>query len=165
MRDLQGAAANGTRTGNSGQPSDDHRPLCRSVRRLPDPAIRAAAARSPGGQLAVWLRSHGTLPTLADRWCEICSSCCGSINQGSVCLRLYPCVCHSRSGTVELHQSCTGVPFDSRLQRCVTTTADGEVLAISYRWRSDLQPAAKPRVQFAVVGAVLVGCVMLLAFF
>lgn len=66
---------------------------------------------------------------------------------------------------MELQQSCTGVPFDSRLQRCVTTTEDGEVLAIEYHWRSDLQPAAKPRMQFALAGAVLIGCVMLLAFF
>jgi hypothetical protein len=158
---LQGAT-NGSQFGNSSQPSSDHKPVCSSadeccsVRRQP---------AFPGDQMALWLRSHSTMLTSADQWCESCSRCCGSIKRGSVCLQAYPRRCPSRSVSMELQQSCTGVPFDSRLQRCVTTTEDDEVLAIEYRWRSDLQPAAKPRMQLAVAGAVLIGCVMLLAFF
>ena len=56
------------------------------------------------------------------------------------------------------------VPFDSRLERCVTTTKNGEVLAVEYRWRSDLQPAAKPTIRLAFVAALVTGCVMLVAF-
>lgn len=60
-------------------------------------------------------------------------------------------------------ETVTPVPFDDRLERCVTTTEDGEVLAVSYRYRSELQPAHMPEVRPKLVWALVVGVFMLLA--
>lgn len=62
----------------------------------------------------------------------------------------------------------SSVPFDDRLERCVTTTEDGEVLAVAYRYRSELQPALLepqplPAVRPRLVWALLASVFMLLA--
>ena len=57
----------------------------------------------------------------------------------------------------------TTVPFDDRLERCVTTTEDGEVLAVAYRYRSELQPAPLPAVQPKLVWALLASVLLLLS--
>mgnify|MGYP003349444724 CR=1 FL=1 len=53
------------------------------------------------------------------------------------------------------------VPFDDSLERCVTTTEDGEVLAVSYRYRSELQPARMPEVRPKLVWVLVVAVFML----
>ena len=60
-------------------------------------------------------------------------------------------------------ETMTPVPFDDRLERCMTTTEDGEVLAVSYRYRSELQSAHIPEVRPRLVWALVAGVFMLLA--
>jgi hypothetical protein len=63
-----------------------------------------------------------------------------------------------------VHRTFSPVPFDNRLERCETTTEDGEVLAVEYHFRSDLQQVRKPGVPPALVWALLLACAILLAF-
>jgi len=61
------------------------------------------------------------------------------------------------------HHSFTPASFDNRLERGIITTEDGEVLAVEYRFRSDLQPLHGPRVRPSLVWILAVGFALFLA--
>jgi len=83
--------------------------------------------------------------------------------EGCVGTLLLPGYDSERDLAMVTRQSFTPVPFDNRLERAITTAEDGEVLAVEYRFRSDLQPLHTRRLRPSLVWILLVGFATFLA--